>query len=71
MSKTNKRFSIDINEGAFFHEPWLRDTKENKDYRYDRVPPRIRKAFAAELRNRGQMNQEEAAMLIGFVVDYK
>lgn len=62
-----KRFSVSINEGAFFHEPWLLDSETGKDYRYDRVPPRIRKAFAKELRERGRMNPEEAAMIVGFV----
>lgn len=68
MSK--RRFTIEINEGAFFHEPWLCDALKNKQYRYDRVPPRIRKAFAHELHERGHMNPEEAAMIIGFVEDY-
>lgn len=62
-----KRFTIEINEGAFFHEPWLCDAKTGKDYRYDKVPPRIRREFAKELRVLGRMNPEEAAMIIGFV----
>lgn len=65
-----ERFTIWINEGAFFHEPWLNDGKNDKNYRYDKVPPRIRRAFAHELRERGRMNPEEAAMIIGFVENY-
>lgn len=65
------RFSIWINEGAFFHEPWLHDRDANKDYRYDRVPPRVKRAFAAYLRNRGRVNPEEGAMIIGWVEHLK
>lgn len=63
-----RRFEIWINEGAFFHEPWISDCFRNKEYRYDRVPPRIKKAFAQELKDQGKMNPEEAAMIIDWVI---
>lgn len=63
-----RRFELWINEGAFFHEPWLLDKGTNKNYRHDKVPPRIKKAFAKELRERGKMNPEEAAMIIGWII---
>ena len=68
MAKTKRRFEIRINEGAFFHEPWILDTLKNKHYRYDKVPPRIRKAFAKELRDRGKMNPEEARMIVDWIL---
>jgi hypothetical protein len=67
--KSKKRFEVWINEGAFFHEPWLHDDLNDKNYRYDKVPPRIRKAFASELKARGKMNPDEARMIIDFVVN--
>ena len=67
---TAKRFTIGHNEGAFFDEPWLVDNTTRKEYRYDRVPPRIRKAFASCLKEAGSMDPHEAAMLVGFVLYY-
>lgn len=68
MAKQKRRFSISINEGAFLHEPWLRDNTSDKDYRYNKVPPRIKKAFAQELRDRGRMNPEEARMIVDWII---
>jgi hypothetical protein len=67
MPKSKRRFTIGINEGAFFHEPWLHDGQTNQDYRYDKVPRRIKMAFAVELRERGKMSPEEAAMIVGWI----
>lgn len=71
MAKKSKRFTIWENEGSFFDEPWLHDSKENKDYRYNKVPPRIKRAFAADLRERGTMTPNEAAMIVGWVEHMK
>jgi len=35
---TRPRFRIYINEGAFFHEPWLVDTEKGLQYKYNKIP---------------------------------
>lgn len=66
--KPKRRFNIQLNEGAFFHEPWIIDSKDNRHYRYNCTPPRIKKAFAQELRDRGKMNPEEARMIVDWII---
>ena len=68
ISGTERRFAIDHNDGSFFDEPWLMDYKSGKEYRYDKIPPRIKRAFARELKARGRMNPEEASLVLSFVI---
>lgn len=68
MNETHKaEFTVWLNEGTFFDEPWLHDEKANKDYRYDEVPPDVRKAFAEYLSKKGRMTPSEARMLLDFI----
>lgn len=65
--KPAREFSIWLNEGSFFDEPWLTKLSTGEQYRYDRVPTKVKKAFAVNLRARGTMTPQDAAMIIGWI----
>ena len=67
---SQRRFTVVINEGAFFYEPWLNDSQTNKAYHYNKVPKQIRKAFVIELHEQGNMTPHEARMLVEFVINH-
>ena len=61
-------FDTDVNEGAFFHEPWLIDKRTGKSYRYDRIPPRIAKELARQILDGKVFGAKHVELLANFVV---
>lgn len=67
----NHRFEVNENEGSWLDEFWLCDSKTHRQYRHDKVPKKIQKAFVNELKDKLQINELEARMLIEIITSIK
>lgn len=63
-----RRFTVWINEGAFFHEPWLSDRITKKDYRYDRIPRAIMALLIQECTERGRCGPDITSIVFDFAL---
>lgn len=67
MPSKKVSFTTDVNEGAFFHEPWLTDNTTGKSYRYDHIPPRVAKRLASEMLSGKHFDKHHVELLCDFI----
>ena len=66
---SSRRFEVGENEGSFFAEFFIYDKLANKYYSLNnKVPPKIQRLFAQELKDTGKARPHEIRVLIEFVL---
>ena len=64
-------FVTDINEGAFFHEPWLTDTDKNATYRYNQIPPSAAEKLAQQMLDGYSFGKDHVELLAHYIISRK